>query len=188
MARRSIASCFVRAFLVPALVALLACSASSEDAPQETGGARAEDGVRLSWSFEAASRDCNGWRTMGATSIRSVPARTGSYACKLCSDGSAPELALTQAVGPLPEGRYVVRAWVRAWSEEEALAPRITLESGAITLAETTFVTASDAWTPIETTVDVGSDASDLEVAIRASGSASRSCVLVDDVEIVPAS
>src|SRR5690349_2443753 len=42
------------------------------------------------WDFEPASADCNGWSASGARAIRAVPSHSGTYACKLCADGSAP--------------------------------------------------------------------------------------------------
>src|SRR5688572_13615776 len=57
----------------------------------------------VGWDFEAASADCNGWTASGATAIRAIPSHSGAYACKLCSDGSAPHMKLTRRVAGLPK-------------------------------------------------------------------------------------
>ena len=142
----------------------------------------------LKASFEPASADCNGWLAEGARSIRSVPARTGSYACKLCADGSRPDFALSHETGPLDAGRYVFRAYTRKRPQNEApLAMNAFVEAAT---RDGTIVVAADAtpvrdeWDLLEATIDVPEGAASLRVQIGAAEAASDQCVLVDDVSV----
>lgn len=142
----------------------------------------------LKASFEPASPDCNGWQAEGARSIRSVPSRTGSYACKLCADGSRRDFALSHEIRAPEPGRYAFRAYTRKRPQNEApVATNAFIE--AATSAATVVVAANethvrDEWDLLEAIVDVPEGATSLRVQIGAPAAASDQCVLVDDVSV----
>lgn len=128
-------------------------------------------------SFEAASAACNEWVEAGADAIRSVPARSGDYACRLCATPGSSEISIARDVGPLAPGHYTMTAWVR--SRPNAPAP----SSVSATLASARAVGApSDAYAPIEVAIDVATT-STLRARIAAPASQDE-CLLVDDVTI----
>jgi hypothetical protein len=142
----------------------------------------------LKATFEPASGDCNGWIAEGARSIRSVPARSGSYACKLCADGSRPDFALSHEVRAPEAGRYVFRAYTRKRPQNEAPAATSAFVEAA-TQSDTVVVQANetrvrDEWDLLEAFVDVPEGATSLRVRIGAPAVASDQCVLVDDVTV----
>lgn len=141
----------------------------------------------VDWSFEPASADCNGWPVTGAEGIRATPARTGSYSCKLCADGSTSSVQLTKALGAVPAGRYLLSAWVRSRAENPAASAahaRIDADGtdGKITVA-TPPVTVRNEWDRLETTIELTHDASDLRLTVGADA-AKKQCFFVDDVTL----
>lgn len=173
-------------------VLLLACADDLEEEPRHerpaTMGGSTPAVPVLRASFEPASPDCNGWRAEGARSIRSVPSRTGSYACKLCADGSRGDFALSHEIRAPEPGRYAFRAYTRKRPQNEA--PVVTnafIE--AATSAATLVVAANetrvrDEWDLLEAIVDVPEGATSLRMQIGAPAAASDECVLVDDVSV----
>ena len=173
------------------------------DSSQETRGAEvptppppappspaAEEPPLLSWGFEPASADCNGWPVLGADAIRATPARSGGYSCKLCADGSAEGLGIIRDVGAVPAGRYVLTAWVRKRIQNaapgEALA-RIDAETegGLAVSAVAPTVAVRDEWDRLEATLDLAAGASNLRLTIGSASAAADRCLFVDDVTIV---
>jgi hypothetical protein len=142
----------------------------------------------LKATFEPASADCNGWIAEGAQSIRSVPARSGSYACKLCADGTRSDFAISYRVGALEPGRYDYSAHPRNRPPPAAPAGAAATIAGApaagpvVAAARETAV--RDEWDRLEAIIDVPEGASSARVRIGASISASDQCVLVDDVSV----
>ncbi len=190
----------VRSSLALVLLALVtACSSAPEDDPR-SGSPKVADTMGapipvsatpppvLLASFEPASADCNGWIADGARSIRSVPPRTGTYACKLCADGSREEIAIARDVGPVEAGRYVLTAWTRKRPQNPAPATTIaTLEAvtgAGVVVAGANAVTVREEWDRLEATIDVPEGASALRVRIGSPLVESEQCVLIDDVLI----
>lgn len=178
----------MRIAFVSVVLVLSACSVAPDgesDVPAKelTGTVIAPaDAPLLSWGFEPASPDCNGWRTNAATAIRAAPSRTGAYACKLCADGSAAELSLSHGVGAVAKGRYVVRAWLRNRADFTAPATvRVSLDDGSTTIMSSAEKNALEEWQSIESVVDLAENVTELRVAIRSAGA---TCVLVDDVVV----
>jgi hypothetical protein len=143
----------------------------------------------LSWSFEPASADCNGWPVLGAEAIRAVPPRSGSYACKLCANGSAPSVTIAKDVGTAPPGRYAFRAWVRKRVGSVA-PPAVSAEveaetTGGLVQALSTPVALGEEWAELSAAVELGAGATRLTVRINAD--AADGCLLVDDVSLTRA-
>lgn len=142
----------------------------------------------LKATFEPASADCNGWVAQGARSIRSVPARSGSYACKLCADGSRADIAISHETGALAPGRYAFTAYTR--KRPQNAAPAVTTAYVEASTSEGTLVVAAketsvrDEWDRLEAIVDVPDGASSLRVQIGSPLVASDACFLIDDVAI----
>jgi hypothetical protein len=140
----------------------------------------------LAGSFESASAACNGWETEGADAIRSVPAHSGDYACRVCATGEGPALALQRrSAGPLGAGRYVLRAWVR--NRPRRAAPPVVLASleaatpdGVVT-ATSLPVTLGDAYAEVLVPIELPRGATSIRARIGAVASAAE-CLLVDDV------
>jgi hypothetical protein len=139
-------------------------------------------------TFEPASADCNGWLAEGARSIRSVPARSGSYACKLCADGTRGDLVISYRVGALEPGRYVLSAYTR--KRPQNAAPAATFASVEAATAAGPVVAAAretalrEEWDRLEAIIDVPDGATSAQVRIGAAVAAEDECVLVDDVAI----
>ncbi|HEY8080191.1 MAG TPA: hypothetical protein VIF62_38935 [Labilithrix sp.] len=136
--------------------------------------------------FEDASPQCNDWTSEGGTGIRSIPPRTGDYACKICSSGEVPVLALANATGPLEPGRYVLQAWVRARAPS-VKAASVVLEaetSDGMLVEQGTSVMVDDAYAPVEVVLDAPSSIVALQLRVEAPAAKSE-CVLVDDVMLV---
>ena len=144
----------------------------------------------LSWGFEPASADCNGWPVLGADAIRASPARSGAYSCKLCSNGSAEGLSLVRDVGSVPAGRYVLTAWVRKRVQNaapgEALA-RIDAQTGSgdALSAVAPTVAVREEWDRLETTIDLKDGASNLRLTVGSASAEIDHCLFIDDVSIV---
>lgn len=189
-----------------AAVALVACAGEDE---QESAGSPAAEGAPpaptvtsfapvMASSFEPASPSCNGFQTRGADAIRSVPARTGTYACKLCTDGSGAPVELSYEAFGLRGGTYRLTAWVRAKPTLDAPSRiRAALEARGpegFDVAPASPIAPGDAWSQLDTTIALPKGADRLRLAIatesdvgitatEASAPATaRKCFLVDDV------
>lgn len=140
----------------------------------------------LAASFESASAACNGWDAEGADAIRSVPARSGDYACRVCATGEGPELALAaRSAGALGAGRYLLRAWVRNRPRREA-PPVVTASLDAATpdgvvTATSSPVSLGDAYAEVLVPLDLPRGATSIRARIGAVAKAAE-CMLVDDV------
>lgn len=175
-----------------------ACSAASDDEPSappratDTMGAPIPAAALpppvLAATFEPASADCNGWLADGARSIRSVPPRSGTYACKLCADGSRTDIAIAREIGAVEPGRYVLTAWTRKRPENPAPTASIaTLEAATdqgVVVADARTTSVRDEWDRLEATIDVPHGASALRVRIGSPLAETNECVLIDDVVI----
>jgi len=144
----------------------------------------------LSWGFEPASADCNGWPVLGADAIRATPARSGAYSCKLCSNGSAEGLGLVRDVGPVPAGRYVLTAWVRKRIQNAAPGEALArfdaeTEKGDAVSAVAPIVAVRDEWDRLETTIDLKDGASNLRLTVGSASAEIDHCLFVDDISII---
>lgn len=162
-------------------------ASETEGAPGAAAPAIPDDGWRpgavevqapvLLSSFEAASEACNEWAESGADAIRSIPARSGDYACRLCAAPGSTSIAIARDVGPLAPGRYTMTAWVRA--RPNAFAPASV--SAALASAQSAAA-PGDAYAPIEVTIDLPAAAT---VRARIAAPANEGeCILVDDIAI----
>lgn len=153
------------------------------------GGASAEPPL-LSWGFEPASADCNGWPVLGADAIRATPARSGGYSCKLCSNGTAEGLGLERDLGAVPAGRYLLTAWVRkrvqnaAPGEAHARLDAETARGEAVS-AVAPSVAVRDEWDRLEATIDLADGASKVRLTIGSELAEIDRCLFVDDVTVV---
>lgn len=159
------------------------------DIPAAPDPASADRAPLLSWSFEPASGDCNGWPAPGADAIRASPARSGAYSCKVCSDGSSSSLGLVRDLGAASAGRYVLSAWVRKRAANAAPAEALAridaaTEGGAAVSAVAPAVPVRDAWDRLEATLDLATDATNVRVTIAAPVDEAGRCLFVDDVEL----
>lgn len=159
------------------------------EVPAAADPASAERAPLLSWSFEPASADCNGWPALGADAIRASPARSGAYSCKVCSDGSAADLGLVHDLGAASAGRYVLTAWVRKRAENAAPAEasaRIdaATEGGVAVRAVAPAVAVREAWDRLEATLELEADATNVRVTVAAPVIEAGRCLFVDDVEL----
>lgn len=153
---------------------LAACVSPTTDAMLETAT------PILSASFEGASAACNDWTaSVGATAIRSVPARTGDYACKLCADGDG-QVALTRTTGPLRAGRYVLSAYLR---RRAGLAGPDTAEVVLGGVASGPVALRDDGYALATVTVDVAEGAV-VDAKVAAATASGQGCFLVDDVAV----
>jgi hypothetical protein len=175
-----------------ALTALLltACATdfAEEELPREAPTTMSTPIPLLRATFEPASPDCNGWVAEGARSIRSVPARSGSYACKLCADGTRTDLVISYRVGALEPGRYVLSAYTRK-RPQNAAPPAAFASVEAATAAGPVVAAARETalreeWDRLEAIIDVPDGATSAHVRIGAAAAAQDECVLVDDVAI----
>jgi len=141
----------------------------------------------LDWSFESASADCNGWPLLGARSIRAVPSRSGEYSCKVCANGSSPELALGQKLGRVGKGHYILSAFVRSRAKtaapSEAVA-RVEAASaaGLITVSVAPAIPVREQWDRVQAVIDLTEDAENLTIGIGSPSAAVDTCLFVDDV------
>jgi hypothetical protein len=137
----------------------------------------------LDWSFEPASPDCNGWPLIGAdSSIRAIPAKSGSYSCKVCSNGSEAALGVTRALGKVEAGTYTLSAYVR--SRSDALAPKqaIARIEGAASPVTSAPVDVRDEWDRVTTQIVINEATSDLKITIGSESAEANHCLFVDDV------
>jgi hypothetical protein len=142
----------------------------------------------LSWGFEPASADCNGWPAFGALTIRAAPSRSGAYSCKVCTTAASPELRLTRPMGDARAGRYLLTAWVRKRTATAAPASAVarieaSTASGDV-IAIAPGVPVRDAWEKLEATLDLTVDAHALTLTIGAAAAEPDRCLLVDDVSV----
>lgn len=136
----------------------------------------------IAWDFEPASADCNGWSATGASAIRAIPSHTGTYACKLCADGSAREMKLTRRLAGLPKGRWVVSAWLRRSGSAIAnAAARVALDEANETAGIPSSILLIDDWRLLADPLDVTIDVASTTVSIIATAPPGE-CVHVDDV------
>lgn len=157
------------------------------DEPEEAAPPAAEPAL-FEWSFEPASADCNGWPVVGAEAIRATPARTGSYSCKLCADGSTPSIQLTKDLGAVPAGRYLLSAWVRSRAQNPAPGvARGRLDADGTdgkSSAATPSVTVRNDWSRLETTIDLAHGATELRLTVGTDAAEAGHCLFVDDVTL----
>ncbi|MBX3209862.1 MAG: hypothetical protein KF764_32830 [Labilithrix sp.] len=188
---------------LPLVVLVAACAADADvdDPPDDANETRGADGPAapaaavdeaplLSWSFEPASADCNGWPAFGADAIRASPPRTGAYSCKVCSDGTTARLGLFRDLGAAPAGRYVLSAWVRKRAENAAPPSALAridaaTASGVVVSALAPTVAVREAWERLEATLDLASEASNVRVTVAAEEAAPERCLFIDDVELI---
>lgn len=182
----------VRFAALTALV-LTACSNdfAEDESPPEPKAAMSTPLPLLQATFEPASPDCNGWLADGARSIRSIPARSGSYACKLCADGTRADFALSREIEAPKSGRYVFRAYTRKRPQNEApVATNAFVEAatrdGSIVVVAANETVVRDEWDLLEAIVDVPEGATSLRVQIGAPTVATDQCIVVDDVSVAP--
>jgi hypothetical protein len=188
------------------LLILTGCAAESSDARRddsqgpvkETRGAEipaapagerpADAPALLAWSFEPASADCNGWPVLGADAIRASPAHSGAYSCKVCANGSGPDLELSQELGGVAAGRYVLTAWVRkraaTAAPAEAHASIEAETSDGATLAASPTVAVREEWARLEATLELATGASRLRLRIGSPITDVARCLFVDDVTL----
>lgn len=143
----------------------------------------------LNWSFEDASADCNGWGVSGGLDgIRAVPARTGDYSCKVCSDGVTTNLGLSQHLGNIAAGHYTLSAFVRKRTSTAAPAQAIASvhANGVYGTAMTQLASAVDVseaeWQRVYTDIDLIEDADTVEITVGSADAANGDCLFVDDV------
>lgn len=142
----------------------------------------------LSWSFEPASADCNGWPVVGADAIRASPARSGAYSCKVCADGSNAGLGIMRELDALAPGRYELTAWVRKRAQNaapgEARARIEAATAGGIVDVSTPTVAIREEWDRLETTLDLSGGATSVRLTIGAVTADVDHCLFVDDVTL----
>ena len=142
----------------------------------------------LSWSFEPASADCNGWKVLGADAIRATPPRSGTYSCKVCATGAAPDLHIEHSLGAVGVGRYRMTAWVRRRSQTAApgeATATLDADTGSGTrVASAPVVVVGDDWGRLETTIDLTDGATALRVTIGSPAAEAERCLFVDDVSV----
>ena len=138
----------------------------------------------MSASFEAASAVCNDWAAQGADAIRSVPSHSGDYACRMCSTGESPELAIERHAGPLAAGRYALTAWVRKRPHRDApgtVTASLEADTEAGVVRATSPVVLGDAYAELLVPIELPHGATSIRARIGAVATAAQ-CVLVDDV------
>lgn len=158
--------------------------------PPPPSAAQAEEAPLLSWGFEPASADCNGWPVLGADAIRASPARSGAYSCKICSNGSTDGLSLARDVGAVPPGRYVLTVWVRKRIQNAAPGEAIAridarTEGGSDVSAVTPSVAVRYEWDRLEATIELAEAATNLRLTVGAESAEADHCLFVDDVTVV---
>ncbi|MBX3230551.1 MAG: hypothetical protein KIT84_02510 [Labilithrix sp.] len=142
----------------------------------------------LTWGFESASADCNGWPLLGAaSSIRAIPSRTGYYSCKVCADGSSSDLAVGRELGKVEKGDYTLSAFVR--SRENTAAPSEALArveavdaTGHVTVAVAPTIPVRGQWDRVTVRIDLPADAESVKIAIGSPNVLAQTCLFVDDV------
>lgn len=136
----------------------------------------------LNWSFESASPDCNGWPVVGANaSIRAIPAKSGSYSCKVCSNGSGVELGLSQKIKEVAKGHYTLSAYVRKRAQTAAPSQAIARINGK-TIITSNPVDVREEWDRITASIDVEEDTKDLSITIGSDNAETDHCLFIDDI------
>lgn len=136
----------------------------------------------LDWSFESASPDCNGWPVSGSdAAIRAIPAKTGSYSCKVCSNGSTADIAVSRALGKVAAGHYLLSAYVRKRAQTAAPGQAIARIQGKAVITSDP-VDVREEWDRVQTAIDLSEDTDDLTISIGSDDAASGNCLFVDDV------
>lgn len=138
----------------------------------------------LDWSFESASPDCNGWPVSGSdAAIRAIPAKTGSYSCKVCSNGAS-EISVSRKIGKVAKGNYSLSAYVRKRAQTAAPGQAIArIEGKSIVTSEP--VAVREEWVRLQTNIQLDEDSDDLTVSIGSANAAADNCLFVDDVVFV---
>lgn len=135
----------------------------------------------LTGRFENASPVCNDWRTEAATGLRSIPPRSGSYACKVCATGESPEASLLREATSVAAGRYVLTAYVRLRAGTPGpRAVRVVLESEGDVASSEPVVLRDDAYA-LATLATSAAEGATLRVRVVAASSPGA-CFFVDDV------
>lgn len=135
-------------------------------------------------SFEPASAACNDWAAEGADAIRSVPPHSGSYACRICATGDAPEIAIGRGAGPLEPGHYVLTAWLRKRPNNEGPDGAVAVleaDTSSGVVAATSPVVLGDDYAKVQVTLDLTKPATSIRARIGAVAT-KQQCVLIDDV------
>jgi len=176
--------------VVPSLAfaSLIACAAGVTDDPEpapELGDIRNLHTAVVRWNFEPASADCNGWTATAATSIRAAPSHSGTYACKLCADGSSDTMTLTHALSGLTPGRYLVSAWLRRRADggdDDDVAAHVRLDEAPYSAGKQSSITLKKDWYLLDDEIDIAKDSASVTVVANTRGM--RVCILVDDVVV----
>lgn len=178
--------------LIPIVCLLVAAACGAEEDPDVEGPFDASEpdagassaSLVVSGTFERPSPACNDWRTPGSSGLRSIPPRSGSYACRVCSIGVLETIHLTQATGPLDAGNYRLVAWVRSRSDRSAPREMVAsliaqVDGRALVFSASTPVL--DAWSEVRVPVELPSGASAARVSLQATAGRDD-CMFVDDV------
>ncbi len=134
----------------------------------------------LATGFEPASAACNGWTEESASAIRSVPSRSGSYACKVCATDAAATLEIAKVTNALETGRYELSAWIRTRPDTPAPPSVVARIQGDGFNHESEVGIASD-WVPVSVIVDLAAAVSSVRISVAASADVDQ-CLLFDDV------
>lgn len=171
-------------------------AASRDDATSADGGALVDTGASASLhpngTFEVS---CAPWEAFqGDATHVTADARTGTGACRFCTDGSGTYFTADDGGSfgaPEVGAEYQVEAWVRS-VDGKAVPPRVTvavrtrdaertqIENGAGTLA----TPLSPTWQRMTAKLLVTKPANQLAVVVGADRS-SNECFLLDDVVLV---
>jgi hypothetical protein len=136
----------------------------------------------LDWSFEVASPDCNGWPVTGSdAAIRAIPAKSGSYSCKVCSNGTTADLALSRELGKVAKGNYTLSAYVRKRAKTAAPGQAIATIQGA-KLVTSAPIDVREEWDRIQATIDIDDDSDLVTISIGSANAQADNCLFVDDV------
>lgn len=136
----------------------------------------------LDWSFESASPDCNGWPVLGSdAAIRAIPAKTGSYSCKVCSNGSSADIAVSRSIGKVTAGHYTLSAYVRKRAETAAPGQAVARIQGKAIITSDP-VDVREEWDRIQTSIELTEETDDLTISIGSDDASTGNCLFVDDV------
>jgi len=136
----------------------------------------------LDWSFESASPDCNGWPVSGSdAAIRAIPAKTGSYSCKVCSNGSTTDIAVSRAIGKVAAGHYTLSAYVRKRALTAAPGQAVARIRGKAVITSDP-IDVREEWDRLQTSIDLTEDTDDLTISIGSDDATTGNCLFVDDV------
>jgi hypothetical protein len=137
-------------------------------------------------NFEPASAVCNDWTAEDADAIRSVPPHSGTYACRICATGDAPDITLARDVdGPLRAGRYVLTAWLRKPPNHPGAAgpavAQLEADTAEGTRSSSSSMVMTDDYAMVTVTLDLATEGTAIRARIRTPANASE-CLLIDDV------